>query len=65
MIKTEEKVYGSRTLKRTYSDEGFKIRQIETDTIYAEAIDVLEANYTYEETNELIEVEEPVEEPPL
>jgi len=24
-----------------------------------------EANYIYEETNELIEVEEPIEEPPL
>ena len=42
-------------LYRTYSDEGFYIRQIETGNIYDEAIDVENAPYTYEETNELIE----------
>lgn len=45
-------------LYRTYSDEEFKIRQIETDTIYDEAIDVETSNYTYEETNLPIELEE-------
>ena len=42
----------------TYSDEKFKIRQIETDVLYDEAIDVEDSNYTYEETNIPIEEEE-------
>ena len=42
-------------LFRTYSDESYKIRQIETGNIYYEAIDVEDKNYTYEETNEPIE----------
>ena len=42
-------------LYRTYSDENYKIRQIETRIIYDEAIDVENAEYTYEETEEKIE----------
>ena len=42
-------------LYRTYSDENFKILQVETGNIYDEAIDVETANYTYEETEEKIE----------
>ena len=42
-------------LYRTYSNENYKIRQIKTDTVYDEAIDVEEAGYTYEETEEKIE----------
>lgn len=42
-------------LYRTYSDENYKIRQIETGAIYDEAIDVENATYTYEETEEKIE----------
>lgn len=45
-------------LYRTYSDENYKIRQIETDILYDEAIDVEDSNYTYEETNIPIEEEE-------
>ena len=45
-------------LYRTYSDEGFKIRQIQTGIIYDEAIDVENAPYTYTETKELIPVVE-------
>lgn len=45
-------------LYKTYSDENYKIRQIETSYIYDEAIDVESANYTYEETNEKIEIYE-------
>ena len=46
-----------------YSDQGFKILQIETGIIYEDAIDVVPCRYTYEETDEPIEVsEEPVEE---
>ena len=41
-------------LYRTYSDQGFMIRQIETRALYSEAIDIEDAPYTYEETNESI-----------
>ena len=42
-------------LYKTYSDEGFYIKQIETGNIYSEAIDVESAIFTYEETDEKIE----------
>ena len=45
-------------LYRTYSNENFKIRQVETGIIYDEAIDVESSTYTYEETDELISTEE-------
>lgn len=41
-------------LYRTYSDEGFKIRQVETGIIFDDALDLNSANYTYEETDEKI-----------
>lgn len=47
-------------LYRTYSDENKYIKQLPTNIIYSEAIDVENAPYTYEETNEVIE--EPIEE---
>lgn len=54
--------YGKRkdgvNLYITYSDEKFKTRQIETDVLYDEAIDVEDSTYTYEETNIPIEEEE-------
>ena len=45
-------------LTRTWSDAGFKIRQIETDILYDEAIDIEPLRYTYEETDIPIEEEE-------
>jgi hypothetical protein len=42
-------------LFRTYSDTDHYIRQVETGNIYSEAIDVENAPYTYEETDEEIE----------
>lgn len=41
-------------LYRTYSDENFKILQVETGIIYDDAIDVETTNYTYEETEEKV-----------
>lgn len=41
-------------LYRTYSDQGFMIRQIETGILYSEPIDVEDTPYTYEETDMLI-----------
>ena len=45
-------------LYRTYSDKNFKIKQVETEAVYDEAIDVENSKYTYVETDELIEQEE-------
>lgn len=51
--------YKTRTdgvnLYRTYSDEQYKIKQLETGNVYDDAIDVENAPYTYEETEEKIE----------
>ena len=44
-------------LYKSYSDENFYIKQIETGIEYMEAIDVEDALYTYEETNKKIEEE--------
>lgn len=45
-------------LYRTYSDSKLMIRQIETGNVYAEAIDVENATYTYEETGMSIDADE-------
>ena len=45
-------------LYRTYSDAGMMIRQVETGNVYAEAIDVENASYTYEETDMSIDTDE-------
>lgn len=37
-----------------WSDEGYYIRQIETDILYIDAVDNLPCKYTYEETTEPI-----------
>ena len=64
MIKRED--YLTRedgvNLYRTYSDEGFKIMQLQTGIVYDEAIDVEFAPYTYIDTTEKVEVYEEVEE---
>ena len=45
-------------LYRTYSDSKLMIRQVETGNTYAEAIDVENAVYTYEETGMSIDADE-------
>ena len=45
-------------LYRTYSDSNLMIRQVETGNVYAEAIDVENATYTYEETGMPIDADE-------
>ena len=49
-------------LYRSYSSDGFKIRQVETGNVYDAAIDPEDHNFTYEETEELIESEDATEE---
>lgn len=55
MIKTETLADGR---VRTYSDAGFRIRQIETGIIYDNAVDVLPCRYTYEETDNPVEIDD-------
>ena len=57
------KVKGRKGLIKTYSDAGMMIRQEQTGAIYAEAIDVESAGYTYVETDTPIELETPDGEP--
>ena len=45
-------------LYRTYSDSNLMIKQVETGNVYAEAIDVENAAYTYEETCMSIDADE-------
>jgi hypothetical protein len=44
-----------KNLDKRYSDNGVLIRQIETDTLYSEAIDIVPCPFTYEETDIPIE----------
>lgn len=45
-------------LYHTYSDAGYMIRQTQTGTEYAEAVDVADAPYTYTETETPIKTPE-------
>ena len=55
MIIQKEVKFGSRTLLHTYSDSNKYILQVETNTKYDEAYDVIPCRYTYTETEEEIE----------
>jgi hypothetical protein len=46
------------TLIKHYSDKGVMLLQVETGEKYSDPIDVYPCGYTYEETDELIEIEE-------
>jgi hypothetical protein len=46
------------TLVKHYSDKGVMLRQKETGILYSDPVDIFPCPYTYEETEELIEVEE-------
>ena len=46
-----------------YSDAGMMIRQIETDRLYADAVDRVPCRWTYEETDIPIPEPEEMEEP--
>lgn len=56
MIKVE--YLNDGTLVKHYSDEGRILLQVETGEKYSEPIDIVPCPYTYEETDEFIEVEE-------
>lgn len=57
-----EEIVEEGTRVRHYSDIGNYIEQIETGIIYEDAVDVIPCKYTYRETDEPIEPEEPNEE---
>lgn len=46
------------TLIRHYSDKGYLLLQNETGAKYSEPIDLVPCQYTYSETDELIEADE-------
>ena len=50
MIVTEIVKYGKKEFKRTYSDCGFIIQKVGTNEKYSEAIDVLDNEFEYVET---------------
>ena len=41
---------------RRYSDQGLKILQVETGRVYEDAVDIIPCPYSYEETDEPIEI---------
>lgn len=43
-------------LNRVYSDQDVMIRKVGTDEVYEEAVDVENAPWTYEETDQAIEL---------
>lgn len=59
MIIQKEVDLGSRILLHTYSDSNKYILQVETDTKYDEAYDVIPCRYKYVETEE--EIGKPIE----
>ena len=46
------------TAERRYSDQKVKLRQIETNTLWNDAVDAIPCQFTYEETNIPIDPEE-------
>ena len=52
----EEKL--NERLVKHYSNDGMKIKQVETGLVYDEAVDLIPCQYTYEETNESAEQDE-------
>lgn len=58
MIQTEIINVGDRDLRRTYTDDETKmLHKVGTDEFYDEAIDILDAPYSYEEVDKPEEAE--------
>lgn len=58
MIKSEiVEIYGNK-FKKTFSDKNLKIKKSGTNKVYDEAVDLLTAQWQYEETDEKIEIQE-------
>lgn len=63
MIVQEQVEIGVKTFLHTYSDAAVKIEQVETGRIYDDAMDVIPCQYTYVETDQPIEDEQPEDDP--
>lgn len=61
MIIQEIVTINNRNLKHTYSSDNKYIKQIETDVVYTQVYDTLKRNYTYIETEQVIQPE-PIDE---
>lgn len=55
MILTETIDHGTVQVIRHYSDSNLRIRQIETDLLFDDAVDIIPCQFTYEETDIPIE----------
>lgn len=51
MIIQEKIVINNKEFLRTYSDSNLKIKKIDTNEVYDEAIDLITSNFSYEESN--------------
>ena len=55
MVRREQIIINGKKFIKSYSDQNHYIKQLPTNIIYSEAIDVENAPYTYIETDEVIE----------
>lgn len=62
MIRQEKTTINGTEFLHTYSDSGMMLLQVETGTMYSDAIDVIPCKYTYTETDTPIESEGDYEE---
>jgi hypothetical protein len=58
MIKSEIVEICGNKFKKTFSDKNLKIKKSGTNKVYDEAVDLLTAQWQYEETDEKIEIQE-------
>ena len=58
MIVVENIVIDGNNYTHTYSDSGYYIRKISTGEIYSDAIDPVDSGRVYEETEDIIPVNE-------
>lgn len=47
----------NESVERRYSNQGVKIRQVETNTLWNDAVNAIPCRFTYEETEEPIDSE--------
>ena len=45
------------TVERRYSDKNVKLRKIEDDTLWNDAVDIIPCSFTYEETDIPVELD--------
>ncbi len=58
MLRQETTQINGKDFIHTWSDANMYIRQIETNILYSDAVDISPCPYTYEESNQPIEMDE-------